>query len=68
MDSMVDLSDTGRDQRLLEATARLHKMEEAMARMETMIMQLLGDDARSESSKEGHKSEQAGAAIETSTN
>lgn len=68
MDSMVDLSDTTRDHRLLEATARLHKMEEAMARMETMIVQLLGHDARSESSKEGQKSEQTGVETQTDTN
>lgn len=52
MDSMIDLSDTGRDSRLLEATARLQSMEEAMARMETMIGQLLGDDGRQEPTPE----------------
>lgn len=60
MDSMIDLSDTDRDTRLLEATARLHKMEEAMARMETMIVQLLGDDARSEPDKQERPPEEAG--------
>lgn len=65
MDSIIDLSDTDRDNRLLEATTRLHKMEEAMSRMETMIAQLLGDDARSESSQPAQKSEQASVTSQT---
>ncbi|KIY00971.1 uncharacterized protein Z520_03637 [Fonsecaea multimorphosa CBS 102226] len=50
MDSLVDLSGD-HDGRLLEATARLHKIEDALERMEAMIAQLLGGDASSENSE-----------------
>jgi len=51
IDSLVDLDGHDHDGRLLEATARLHKIEEALERMEVMISQLLGGDASSENSE-----------------
>jgi hypothetical protein len=56
MDSIVDMGnddgdDDGGSNRLLEANARLHKMELAMARMEAMIAQLLDGDASTENSR-----------------
>ncbi|KAK5240132.1 hypothetical protein LTS06_012556, partial [Exophiala xenobiotica] len=52
MDSIVDLNDDdGTNNRLLEANARLHKMEESMARMEAMMAQLLNVDAGDVSSE-----------------
>ncbi|KAI1616583.1 hypothetical protein EDD36DRAFT_429474 [Exophiala viscosa] len=53
MDSLVDLNDDGdANNRLLEANARLHKMEEAMMRMEALLTQLVkADDASSENSE-----------------
>lgn len=52
MDSIVDYSDDGdTSTRLLEANARLHKMEESMARMESMMAQLLNVDAGDASSE-----------------
>ncbi|EXJ85226.1 hypothetical protein A1O3_05901 [Capronia epimyces CBS 606.96] len=50
MDSIVDFSDDGND-KLLEANARLHKMEAAIARMEAMLSQFLNQDASSENSE-----------------
>ncbi|KIX04585.1 uncharacterized protein Z518_05455 [Rhinocladiella mackenziei CBS 650.93] len=50
MDSIIDLNDD-HNSRLLEATARLHKMEEAMKRMEAMLSRLLDDGASSENSQ-----------------
>ncbi|RVX71625.1 hypothetical protein B0A52_03809 [Exophiala mesophila] len=43
-DSMLDLGNDDRDQRLMEATARLHQMEQTMARVERMISRLLEAD------------------------
>lgn len=51
MDSIIDYNDDGTNDRLLEANARLHKMEEAMARMEAMLTQLVNGDASSENSQ-----------------
>lgn len=53
MDSLVDLNDDDdTNNRLLEANARLHKMEEAMMRMEALLTQLVKvDDASSENSE-----------------
>lgn len=52
MDSLVDFNDEGdTGTRLLEANARLHKMEESMARMESMMAQLLNVDAGDASSE-----------------
>ncbi|KAH0845138.1 hypothetical protein AYO21_01601 [Fonsecaea monophora] len=51
IDSLVDL-DGGQDGRFLEATARLHKIEDALERMEAMLAQLMGaGDASSENSE-----------------
>lgn len=50
MDSIVDLNGD-QDSRLVEATVRLHKIEETMARMEAMLTQLMGQDATSENSE-----------------
>jgi len=57
MDSIIDLNDD-RNNRLLEATTRLHKMEKAMGRIESMLSQLVGGDASSENS-EGREELQA---------
>ena len=51
MDSIADFTDDGGNNRMLEATARLQKMEESMAKMEVMLSQLLGGDTSSEASK-----------------
>ncbi|KAK4939617.1 hypothetical protein LTR10_020117 [Elasticomyces elasticus] len=53
MDSLVDLNDDDdTNNKLLEANARLHKMEEAMMRMEALLTQLVkADDASSENSE-----------------
>ncbi len=52
MDSIVDLNDDdGTNNRLLEANARLHKMEESMGRMEAMMAQLLNVGAGDVSSE-----------------
>ncbi|KIW95524.1 uncharacterized protein Z519_04109 [Cladophialophora bantiana CBS 173.52] len=50
IDSLVDLGGD-QDARLLEATARLHKIEDTLEKMEAMLSQLLGGDASSENSE-----------------
>ncbi|KAL2412550.1 hypothetical protein ABEF91_000753 [Exophiala dermatitidis] len=57
MDSLIDLNDDGND-KLMEANARLHKMEAAIARIEAMLVQVMNEDASSGSSKEQAESEQ----------
>ncbi|KIW09850.1 hypothetical protein PV08_11951 [Exophiala spinifera] len=59
MDSIVDFSEDGDTAtRLLEANARLHNMEESMARMESMIAQLLSVDAGDASSENSEGKEE----------
>lgn len=50
MDSIIDYNDDGND-KLLEANARLHKMEAAITRMEEMLSQVLHADASSENTE-----------------
>lgn len=56
-DSILDLGTDDRDHRLMEATARLHQMEQTMARMERMISRLLDADTISEQGESEKKDE-----------